>query len=93
MTPNHHEAEKATGMKIQTEDEARTAASTLQTSVPCTSVLITRGERGMWLTDGALPGADRVESALPTTAREVSDVTGAGDTAVSYTHLTLPTKA
>ena len=43
ITPNHHEAEKATRMRIQTEDEARTAASTLQTSVPCTSVLITRG--------------------------------------------------
>jgi D-beta-D-heptose 7-phosphate kinase/D-beta-D-heptose 1-phosphate adenosyltransferase len=89
MTPNHHEAEKATGMRIQTEDEARAAASTLQTSVPCTSVLITRGEHGMWLTDGSLPGADRVESALPTTAREVSDVTGAGDTVIAMMALSV----
>ena len=89
MTPNHHEAEKATGMRIQTEDEARAAASTLQTSVPCTSVLITRGEHGMWLTDGSLPGADRVESALPTTAREVADVTGAGDTVIAMMALSV----
>jgi len=89
MTPNHHEAEKATGMRIQTEDEARAAASTLQTSVPCTSVLITRGEHGMWLTDGSLPGADRVENALPTTAREVSDVTGAGDTVIAMMALSV----
>ena len=89
MTPNHHEAEKATGVRIQTEDEARTAASTLQTSVPCTSVLITRGEHGMWLTDGSLPGADHVESALPTTAREVSDVTGAGDTVIAMMALSV----
>ena len=89
ITPNHHEAEKATEMGIQTEDEARTAASTLQTSVPCTSVLITRGEHGMWLTDGSLPGADRVENALPTTAREVSDVTGAGDTVIAMMALSV----
>ena len=89
ITPNHHEAEKATEMRIQTEDEARTAASTLQTSVPCTSVLITRGEHGMWLTDGSLPGADRVETALPTTAREVSDVTGAGDTVIAMMALSV----
>ena len=89
ITPNHHEAEKATRMRIQTEDEARTAASTLQTSVPCTSVLITRGEHGMWLTDGSLPRTDRVETALPTTAREVSDVTGAGDTVIAMMALSV----
>ena len=89
ITPNHHEAEKATRMRIQTEDEARTAASTLQISVPCTSVLITRGEHGMWLTDGSLPRTDRVETALPTTAREVSDVTGAGDTVIAMMALSV----
>jgi rfaE bifunctional protein kinase chain/domain len=89
ITPNHHEAEKSTRMRIQTEDEARTAASTLQTSVPCTSVLITRGEHGMWLTDGSLPRTDRVETALPTTAREVSDVTGAGDTVIAMMALSV----
>jgi D-beta-D-heptose 7-phosphate kinase/D-beta-D-heptose 1-phosphate adenosyltransferase len=43
----------------------------------CDSVLITRGEHGMWLlgTDG--------EFDLPAEAREVSDVTGAGDTVIA----------
>ena len=38
-------------------------------------MLITRGEHGMWLLDGA-----ETESELPAEAREVADVTGAGDT-------------
>ena len=43
----------------------------------CQSVLITRGEHGMWLlaADG--------ETDLPAEAREVSDVTGAGDTVIA----------
>ena len=43
----------------------------------CEGVLITRGEHGMWLSHGEAAGH------LPAAAREVADVTGAGDTVVA----------
>ena len=43
----------------------------------CESVLVTRGEHGMWML-----GPDG-EHDLPAEAREVSDVTGAGDTVIA----------
>ena len=77
ITPNHHEAESITNLRIRTADEARTAAELVRSRTRCESVLITRGEHGMWLlaADG--------ETNLPAEAREVSDVTGAGDTVIA----------
>jgi D-beta-D-heptose 7-phosphate kinase/D-beta-D-heptose 1-phosphate adenosyltransferase len=77
VTPNHHEAEAVTLMRARTSDETRAAARAFRDRARCGSVLITRGEHGMWLLDG-----DR-EHDLPATALEVSDVTGAGDTVVA----------
>ena len=77
ITPNHHEAEAVTLQRIRTSGEARTAAQRFRERAGCDSVLITRGENGIWLlgTDG--------EFDLPAEAREVSDVTGAGDTVIA----------
>jgi rfaE bifunctional protein kinase chain/domain len=77
VTPNHHEAEAVTLMRIRTAEEAQLAAHRFRERVGCESVLITRGEHGMWLLtpDG--------EFDLRAEAREVSDVTGAGDTAIA----------
>ena len=77
VTPNHHEAEAVTHMRIRSTEEARLAARRFRDRAKCESVLITRGEQGMWLL-----GPDG-ETALPAEAREVSDVTGAGDTVIS----------
>ena len=76
VTPNHHEAEAVTHMRIRSADEARAAARRFRERARCDSVLITRGEHGMWLL-----GPDG-EAALPAEAREVADVTGAGDTVI-----------
>jgi D-beta-D-heptose 7-phosphate kinase/D-beta-D-heptose 1-phosphate adenosyltransferase len=46
-------------------------------------VLITLGERGMWLSH------EGVDGSLSSTAREVSDVTGAGDTVIATLALAL----
>lgn len=77
VTPNHVEAESATNSRISTHEDARRAAVALRQRLGVDSVLITRGEYGMWLdhagTDGFLPAA----------AREVADVTGAGDTVIA----------
>ena len=77
VTPNHHEAEAVTLLRIRTADEARLAAQRFRTRAQCDAVLITRGEHGMWLlcADG--------EFDLPAETREVSDVTGAGDTVIA----------
>lgn len=81
ITPNHHEAEAMALCRIRTDDEAREAARTIRERSGARSVLITRGEHGMWLLDGS--GDKITEAALPASAREVSDVTGAGDTVVA----------
>jgi rfaE bifunctional protein kinase chain/domain len=77
ITPNHHEAETATHSRIRTHDEARTAARAFRTRAACDAVLMTRGDQGMWLLDA------RAEGHLPAAAREVADVTGAGDTVIA----------
>jgi D-beta-D-heptose 7-phosphate kinase/D-beta-D-heptose 1-phosphate adenosyltransferase len=83
VTPNHHEAELATHLRIRTHEEAREAARRFRTRARCQSVLMTRGDQGMWLlTDG-------IEGYLPAAAREVADVTGAGDTVIATTALAL----
>ena len=77
VTPNHHEAEAVTLMRIRSAEEAREAAYRFRERVGCESVLITRGEHGMWLL------APDGEFDLRAEAREVSDVTGAGDTVIA----------
>jgi len=80
ITPNHHEAELMTQRRVRTADEARDAARALHARTGA-SVLITRGEHGMWVLDALRTPA--VETALPAVAREVADVTGAGDTVLA----------
>ena len=86
LTPNHHEAELMTGTRIRTPDDARRAARSLHAATH-SNILITWGEHGMWLLDAGAPTT--VELAIPATAREVSDVTGAGDTVVATLALAL----
>ena len=83
ITPNHHEAEAVTHMRIRSSDEAIAAARSFRERAQCDSVLVTRGEHGM-----TLLGSD-VEVELPAEAREVADVTGAGDTVVATMALAL----
>jgi len=83
VTPNHQEAETATHMRVRTHDDARHAAREFQKRARCGGVLMTRGDQGMWLL------ADGVEGALPAAAREVADVTGAGDTVIATLALTM----
>jgi D-beta-D-heptose 7-phosphate kinase/D-beta-D-heptose 1-phosphate adenosyltransferase len=77
VTPNHLEAEAVTLLRIRNAEGARAAAQRFRERARTESVLITRGEHGMWLL------APDGESDLPAEAREVSDVTGAGDTVIA----------
>jgi rfaE bifunctional protein kinase chain/domain len=77
VTPNHHEAETAANMRIRSDEDARTAVRHFRTRADCANVLMTRGDQGMWLLSSDSEGH------LPSAAREVADVTGAGDTVIA----------
>ena len=82
-TPNHLETELATHTRVRNHDEARVAAQRFRELAGCGGVLMTRGDQGMWLL------ADGVDGYLPAAAREVADVTGAGDTVIATVGLAL----
>ncbi len=83
ITPNHHEAESVTHMRIRSSQDARAAAQRFRERARSDAVLITRGEHGMWLLGPPEAGSEPSEIELPAEAREVADVTGAGDTVIS----------
>jgi len=78
ITPNQKEAGNAAGLRITDDASLEKVGWQLQGSLDAECVVITRGEHGMAL---FMKGGDLVR--LPTVAREVYDVTGAGDTVVS----------
>jgi rfaE bifunctional protein kinase chain/domain len=78
VTPNHHEAAIVTGLPAETDDELDACGRRIQEMLGGPDVLVTRGERGM-----SLVGRDASVTHIPTTARQVYDVTGAGDTVIA----------
>lgn len=77
MTPNVHEASLASGIEIRNEHTLLQAGRSLLRKIPCEAVLITRGEHGM-----SLFRKDKAFH-IPTVAKNVYDVTGAGDTVIA----------
>lgn len=77
ITPNMHEFEGVVGRCYDDEDIV-SKGQDLMTSLDLEALLITRSERGMTLLQKDLPAIH-----LPTHAKEVFDVTGAGDTVIS----------
>ena len=88
ITPNHHEAMQMSALPIRGEENLLAAARTIQDELSCTAVLITRGEAGMALLEG-----DKPMVLIPTVAKEVFDVTGAGDTVAATLALGLASGA
>jgi len=88
VTPNHHEAGEAAGIMIMDDETLLAAGEKLLTLLSCRYVLITHGEKGM-----TLFGEDGSVVQIPTAAREVFDVTGAGDTVISALTLAAAAKA
>ena len=78
VTPNHHEALRLTNTEEDTDEGLRHAAQLIRARLGCDAVLITRGERGMMLLEG-----EGKPVYVETVAREVYDVTGAGDTVIA----------
>jgi D-beta-D-heptose 7-phosphate kinase/D-beta-D-heptose 1-phosphate adenosyltransferase len=88
VTPNHLEAGQAAGLHTEDDRSIAEAGEILRQRLGCSAVLITRGEQGMSLFE-----ADGASWHIPTTARQVFDVTGAGDTVVGTLALALATGA
>ena len=78
ITPNHHEALRMTNMEEDSDQGLHKAAQAIRQKLGCEAVLITRGDRGIMLLQG-----DSEPVYVETAAREVFDVTGAGDTVIA----------
>ena len=88
ITPNTKELSFGAGIKIENEQDIIEAAHKVKSMLDCEMVLVTRGEHGMSLFDATGETID-----IPTTARAVFDVTGAGDTVISCFTLALASGA
>ncbi len=84
VAPNVHEAASASGIAIDDDASLERAGKALLQSLHCRYVVITRGEAGM-----SLFGEDGVRLAVPSVARKVFDVSGAGDTVIAVLGLAL----
>ena len=79
LKPNLKEIRELTGMPAQTDQEIIEAAETLRERCECEYVLCTCGARGM-----VLVGKNHEPFFIGSQVREVYDVSGAGDTTISY---------
>ena len=84
VTPNQLEAEQATGLPLRSPAEVVAAGRRILSLLGCRAVLVTRGEHGMSLFERGRPPLH-----VPTAAREVFDVTGAGDSVIATMALAL----
>ncbi len=88
VTPNTNEAGEALGIPITDETSFIMAGMKLLSRLRCDALVITRGEKGMTLFE-----PDHAPFPVPTVAKEVYDVTGAGDTVIGTMALALGTGA
>ncbi len=84
ISPNKKEASEAAGISIKNEKDVLAVAKKLKELTDSEAIMITRGEEGLSIYE---KGA--VLHTIPTEAKEVYDVTGAGDTAISVATLAL----
>jgi D-beta-D-heptose 7-phosphate kinase/D-beta-D-heptose 1-phosphate adenosyltransferase len=88
VAPNHHEAAAAVRLQVRNEADLLRVGRVLLRRLQVRAVLITRGEQGMSLFE-----AEKAVVHIPTVAREVYDVTGAGDTVMGALSLALAARA
>lgn len=88
VAPNAAEAGAASGVVIRDDASLERAGTSLLERLGCRYVVITRGERGM-----ALFGAAGERLRVPSVARAVFDVSGAGDTVIAVLTLALAAQA
>jgi D-beta-D-heptose 7-phosphate kinase/D-beta-D-heptose 1-phosphate adenosyltransferase len=78
VTPNQAETELATGVSLGDDDALASAGRRILSQLKCGAALVTRGEHGMSLFERG-----RSPVHVSASAREVFDVTGAGDSVIA----------
>ena len=78
LTPNLNEASFGSGIEIKDNETLIAAGKELINKLNCKSLIITRGDEGMTIFEKN----NRITH-IPTCAREVYDVSGAGDTVIA----------
>ena len=78
ITPNKDEVSAFCGFSIKNDKDMEFAVKKIFHKLVCGSVLITEGKDGMTLFEG-----DKKSVHIPTAAKEIFDVSGAGDTVIS----------
>jgi len=73
LSPNESETEALTGIRVETDDDARRAAEALEEATEADAIVLKLGERGAWIRSN---GADRLVPAYRVAA---IDTTAAGD--------------
>jgi rfaE bifunctional protein kinase chain/domain len=76
--PNRKEAEDVLGMKIRNNEDVSGAGNKILKRLNAKNVLLTLGEEGIAVFEKGKP-----EKRMPTKARKIADVSGAGDTVIS----------
>jgi D-beta-D-heptose 7-phosphate kinase/D-beta-D-heptose 1-phosphate adenosyltransferase len=84
LTPNRLELQQACGQECVTDEQVVDGALRILEQKLCDTMLVTRGKDGM-----SVIQANGTALHLPTAARQVFDVSGAGDTAVSAISLSV----
>lgn len=84
ISPNHHEAERVVRHSCRTDAEVEQAGREIMEMISCLYLIIKRSEQGMSIFER---GKKPVH--IPTIAREVFDVTGAGDTVIATAALAM----
>jgi D-beta-D-heptose 7-phosphate kinase/D-beta-D-heptose 1-phosphate adenosyltransferase len=88
VTPNQIEAQRATGLSTADEEGVVEAGRRILSLLGCRAALVTRGEHGMSLFERG-----RKPVHVPAAAREVFDVTGAGDSVIATMALAVAANA
>jgi D-beta-D-heptose 7-phosphate kinase/D-beta-D-heptose 1-phosphate adenosyltransferase len=88
ITPNAKEAQEASGVKIENENDLAKAGKVLLRKTNTKHILITRGKDGM-----SLFSQNGNHLHVPAVPREVFDITGAGDTVISALTISMACKA
>jgi D-beta-D-heptose 7-phosphate kinase/D-beta-D-heptose 1-phosphate adenosyltransferase len=84
ITPNHFEAEKIVQHACRTDSQVAKAGEEILSRISATYIILKRGEQGMSVLEKGKKSLH-----IPTIAKEVYDVTGAGDTVIACAALAL----
>jgi len=84
ITPNHFEAERIVQRACRTDSQVAKAGEEILSRISATYIILKRGEQGMSVLEKGKKSLH-----IPTIAKEVYDVTGAGDTVIACATLAL----